>query len=62
MKRRKRSDDEVTVHVTPSGGLRVDEKELLRSKAARETMAKMDDVLRNEFMEDGRNAERPRRS
>ena len=39
-------DDTVTVHVTPRGGLYVKPEELLRSKAARAMIAKMDRVLR----------------
>ena len=47
MSRRNQPDeDTVTVHVTPRGGLYVDPAELLRSKAAREMMVKMDRVLR----------------
>ena len=47
MSRRNQPDeDTVTVHVTPRGGLYVDPVELLRSKAAREMMVKMDRVLR----------------
>ena len=46
MRRRERADEEtVTVHVTPRGGLYVNERELLRSKAAQETMAKMEQAL-----------------
>lgn len=46
MGRRDEPDDNtVTVHVTPRGGLYVNERELLRSKAARETMDKMDRVM-----------------
>ena len=47
MNRRSQADeDAVTVHVTPRGGLYVKPAELLRSKAAREMMTKMDRVLR----------------
>lgn len=45
-------DDTVTVHVTPRGGLYVNERELLRSKAARETMKKMERVMAD-LLEDG---------
>ena len=46
MRRRERADEEtVTVHVTPRGGLYVNERELLRSKAPQETMAKMEQAL-----------------
>ena len=38
--------DTVTVHVTPRGGLYVKPEELLRSKAARAMIAKVDRVLR----------------
>ena len=38
-------DDTVTVHVTPRGGLYLNERELLRSKAAQETMDRMDRVM-----------------
>ena len=41
-------DDIVKVHVTPRGGLYVNERELLRSAGAREIMAKMDRILRRE--------------
>ena len=41
-------DDTVTVHVTPRGGLYVDERELLRSKAAQDMMDKMASVLGDE--------------
>ncbi len=41
-------EDVVKVHVTPLGGLYVNERELLRSKGARESMAKMDRILRRE--------------
>lgn len=52
MGQRNQPDDEtVTVHVTPRGGLYVNERELLRSKAAQETMDKMDRVMA-ELMED----------
>ena len=43
---RSQPDDTVTVHVTPRGGLYVKPEELLRSKAARAMIAKMDRVLR----------------
>lgn len=47
MNRRSQPDeDAVTVHVTPRGGLYVKPAELLRSKAAQATIAKMDRVLR----------------
>ena len=47
MNRRSQPDeDTVTVHVTPRGGLYVKPAELLRSKAAREMMVKMDRILR----------------
>ena len=42
--------DIVKVHVTPLGGLYVHERELLRSKGAREMMAKMDRILREELV------------
>ena len=45
-------DDTVTVHVTPRGGLYVNERELLCSKAAQETMKKMESVMA-ELLEDG---------
>ena len=49
MNRRNQADeDTVTVHVTPRGGLYVKPAELLRSKAARAMMTKMDRVLRRE--------------
>ena len=41
-------DDEVKVHVTYFGGMYVDPGELLRSAAARETMLKMNRILREE--------------
>ena len=47
-KRSEPDEDTVKVHVTPLGGLYVNERELLRSKAAQEMMAKMDRVLRGE--------------
>ena len=47
MNRRSQPDeDDVTVHVTPRGGLYVEPAELLRSKAARAMIEKMDRVLR----------------
>ena len=47
MNQRSQADeDTVTVHVTPRGGLYVKPAELLRSKAARTMMTKMDRVLR----------------
>lgn len=48
-------DDVVKVHVTPRGGLYVKERELLRSKGAREMMAKMAPILREHV--DHQNAE-----
>lgn len=52
MSRRSQPDDDtVTVHVTPRGGLYVNERELLRSKAAQEMMEKMSRVLRVEGRE-----------
>ena len=49
MSRRSHPDeDAVKVHVTPNGGRYVNPEELLRSKGARELMAKMDRVLRDE--------------
>ena len=47
-KRNKPDQDGVTVHVTPRGGFYVDERELLRSKAAQEMMAKMATILGDE--------------
>ena len=47
-KRNKPDEDGVTVHVTPSGGFYVDERELLRSKAAQEMMIRMESVLGEE--------------
>lgn len=46
-------EDTVTVHVTPRGGLYVKPAELLRSKAARTMMTKMDRVLRRGVRVDG---------
>ena len=40
--------DVVKVHVTPRGGLYVHERELLRSRGAREMMAKMNRILQRE--------------
>ena len=50
-KRSKPDEDSVTVHVTPRGGFYVDERELLRSKAAQEMMTKMASVLGDEGRE-----------
>ena len=47
-RRRQPDEDAVKVHVTPNGGRYVNPEELLRSKGARELMAKMDRVLRDE--------------
>lgn len=55
MGRNQAGDDTVTVHVTPRGGLYVNERELLRSKAAQETMDRMDRVMA-ELMEDSAGA------
>ena len=49
--------DVVKVHVTPRGGLYVKERELLRSKGAREMMAKMASILREQIGH--QSAERP---
>ena len=38
-------DDEVKVHMTFLGGMYVDPGELLRSKAARETIRRVDEVF-----------------
>ena len=38
------------VHVTALGGLYVHERELLRSRGARESMAKMNRILRREHL------------
>ena len=54
-------EDVVKVHVTPRGGLYVNERELLRSRGARESMAKMDRILRREHL-GSQNAGRPRGS
>lgn len=43
-------EDIVKVHVTARGGLYVHERELLRSRGARESMAKMDRILRREHL------------
>ena len=51
-------EDDVTVHVTPRGGFYVDERELLRSKAAQEMMAKMASIFDEERCE----SEGPRRA
>ena len=49
MSRRNQPDhDVVTVHVTPRGGLYVNERELLRSTGARKVMAKMGRILQRE--------------
>lgn len=49
MSRRNQPDhDVVKVHVTPRGGLYVNERELLRSTGAREVMAKMGRILQRE--------------
>ena len=48
-KRSKPDEDSVTVHVTPRGGFYVDERELLRSKAAQEMMTKMERILGEEL-------------
>lgn len=42
--------DVVKVHVTPRGGFYVNERELLRSRGARESMAKMDRILQREHV------------
>ena len=47
-KRSEPDEDTVKVHVTPLGGLYVNERELLRSKAARDMMKKMDRVLQGD--------------
>ena len=44
-RRNRQDDDTVTVHVTPRGGLYVDERELLSSKAAQDMMKEMAGVL-----------------
>lgn len=44
----KPDEDTVTVHVTPHGGFYVDERELLRSKAAQQMMNKMASILGEE--------------
>ena len=54
-------EDVVKVHVTPRGGLYVHERELLCSRGARESMAKMDRILRREHL-GGQNARRPQNS
>lgn len=46
--RAREREAQVEVHVTYFGGMYVDPGELLRSKAARETMAEMNRVLREE--------------
>lgn len=56
-KHNKLDEDEVTVHVTPRGGFYVDERELLRSKAAQEMMAKMASILSEEHEEPDHNLE-----
>ena len=43
--RNRQDDDTVTVHVTPRGGLYVNEQELLSSKAAQDMMDEMAGVL-----------------
>ena len=56
--------DVVKVHVTPRGGLYVHERELLRSRGARESMAKMDRILQRERLGTQTappDSERPRR-
>ena len=50
-RRSKPDEDGVTVHVTPRGGFYVDERELLRSKAAQEMMTKMERILGEELHE-----------
>ena len=50
-RRSKLNEDDVTVHVTPRGGFYVDERELLRSKAAQEMMTKMERILGEELHE-----------
>lgn len=52
--RQRKSDDGVKVHVTPRGGLYVNERELLQSKGAREIMTKMERILRDEPIGDRR--------
>ena len=47
-KRSEPDEDTVKVHVTPLGGLYVNERELLRSKAAQDMMEKMGRVLQSE--------------
>ena len=49
-KRSQPDEDTVKVHVTPNGGRYVNPGERLRSKGARELMAKMDRVLRGEHL------------
>ena len=44
-RQRKSEDDEVKVHVSFYGGLRVDPGELLRSKAAQDNIKKMCEVF-----------------
>lgn len=51
MIQRDQPDDTVTVHVTPRGGLYVNEWELLCSEAAQETMKRMESVMA-ELLED----------
>ena len=53
--------DIVKVHVTPLGGLYVHERELLRSKGAREMMAKMDRILQREELVSQKRGPSPRR-
>ena len=50
-KRSEADKGDVTVHVTPRGGFYVDERELLRSKAAQEMMAKMASIFDEERRE-----------
>ena len=47
----KPDEDTVTVHVTPRGGFYVNERELLRSKAAQQMMTKMASILGEEHLE-----------
>ena len=53
-------DDEVKVHVTYFGGLYVNPGELLRSKAAQETIRRVDEVFRAQSLD--AESGKPRRS
>ena len=60
-KDRSKPDDEVKVHVTYFGGLYVKPGELLRSKAAQETIKRVDEVFRTQPL-DARESGKPQRA